>query len=66
MQDAAASFHYPETITSVSYTLRKAYTALLWDYEQVYFFRVRAAWPLTWIISHALRMPVSLKACSHY
>jgi hypothetical protein len=40
-QDAAKSFNYPDTITSVSYQLRKAYTHLLWDYEQVYFFRVR-------------------------
>ncbi|KAK9868039.1 hypothetical protein WJX84_009244 [Apatococcus fuscideae] len=38
-RDAAEPFHFPETITSVSYSLRKAYINHLWDYEQVYFFR---------------------------
>ena len=35
LQDAAEPFHFPETITSVSYSLRKAYINHLWDYEQV-------------------------------
>ena len=34
-RDAAESFHFPETITSVSFSLRKAYLSFLWDYEQV-------------------------------
>lgn len=38
-REAAEPFHYPPTITSVSFTLRKAYVMFLWDYEQVYFFR---------------------------
>lgn len=33
-QEVAAPFNFPETITSSSYQLRKAYVALLWDYEQ--------------------------------
>ena len=36
VQDAAKSFEYPSSITSVSYAMRKAYVALLWDYEQVH------------------------------
>ncbi|KAK9803900.1 hypothetical protein WJX72_003210 [[Myrmecia] bisecta] len=42
-RDAAESFHFPETITSVSYVLRKAYMNFLWDYEQIYYFRVTGA-----------------------
>ncbi|BDA51602.1 probable AT-rich interactive domain-containing protein 2 at N-terminal half [Coccomyxa sp. Obi] len=38
-RDAAESFKFPDTITSVSFTLRKAYTQLLWDLEQIYFFQ---------------------------
>ena len=34
-RDAAESFNFPETITSVSFSLRKAYITFLWDYEQV-------------------------------
>lgn len=34
-RDAAESFNFPETITSVSFSLRKAYFTFLWDYEQV-------------------------------
>ena len=34
-RDAAESFNFPETITSVSFSLRKAYVTFLWDYEQV-------------------------------
>ena len=41
MQDAAESFQFPETITSVSYVLRKAYITFLWDYEQIYFLRMQ-------------------------
>ncbi|CAL8465757.1 g5293 [Coccomyxa elongata] len=40
-RDAAESFKYPDTITSVSFTLRKAYSQLLWDLEQIYFFQAR-------------------------
>ena len=36
-REAAESFNYPETITSVSFSLRKAYCTFLWDYEQVCF-----------------------------
>ncbi|KAL3135973.1 hypothetical protein ABBQ32_007015 [Trebouxia sp. C0010 RCD-2024] len=38
-REAAESFSFPETITSVSFSLRKAYFTFLWDYEQMYFFR---------------------------
>lgn len=38
-RDAAESFNFPETITSVSFSLRKAYITFLWDYEQMYHFR---------------------------
>lgn len=34
-REAAESFNFPETITSVSFSLRKAYFTFLWDYEQV-------------------------------
>ena len=34
-REAAESFSFPETITSVSFSLRKAYFTFLWDYEQV-------------------------------
>lgn len=37
-RDAAESFNFPETITSVSYSLRKAYATFLWDFEQVCYF----------------------------
>ena len=36
-REAAESFQFPETITSVSFSLRKAYFTFLWDYEQVCF-----------------------------
>lgn len=39
VQDAAESFQYPDTITAVSYVLRKAYLTFLWDYEQIYYHR---------------------------
>lgn len=39
-REAAEPFNFPDTITSVSYSLRKAYINFLWDYEQVYFHRV--------------------------
>lgn len=45
VQDAAESFKYPETITSVSFTLRKAYSQLLWDFEQIYYFQVSQTLP---------------------
>ena len=35
-REAAESFKFPETITSVSFSLRKAYFTFLWDYEQVW------------------------------
>ncbi len=35
VQEVAEPFHFPDTITSVSYSLRKAYINHLWDYEQV-------------------------------
>lgn len=38
-QEAGGSFGFPETITSVSYQLRQTYQRLLWDYEQMYFWR---------------------------
>jgi hypothetical protein len=38
-RDAAESFKFAPTITSVSFTLRKSYVSFLWDYEQIYFFR---------------------------
>ncbi|KAK9864090.1 hypothetical protein WJX84_008807 [Apatococcus fuscideae] len=38
-REVAEPFHFPETITSVSYSLRKAYINHLWDYEQVYYFQ---------------------------
>eukprot|EP00877_Chromochloris_zofingiensis_P011176 jgi/Chrzof1/6311/Cz18g03030.t1 len=36
-RDVGAAFNFPPTITSVSFSLRKAYVTHLWDYEQVYF-----------------------------
>jgi len=42
-QEAGESFSFPDTITSVSYQLRKAYQNLLWDYEQVYLWRAQGA-----------------------
>lgn len=33
-QDASEPFKFPETITAVSYALRRAYVAFLWDFEQ--------------------------------
>lgn len=33
-QEVASVFNFPETITSSSYQLRKAYVNLLWDFEQ--------------------------------
>lgn len=38
-RDAAKPFGFADTITAVSFNLRKAYLAFLWDFEQVYFFR---------------------------
>ncbi|KAK9840545.1 hypothetical protein WJX81_000532 [Elliptochloris bilobata] len=38
-REAGGSFHFPGTITSVSYTLRHKYQQFLWDYEQMYFWR---------------------------
>ena len=35
LQDAGEPFQFPDTITTVSYSLRKAYVRFLWDYEQV-------------------------------
>lgn len=35
VQDVGAAFNFPPTITSVSFSLRKAYVTHLWDYEQV-------------------------------
>ena len=35
VQEVSNEFNFPETITSASFQLRKAYVALLWDYEQV-------------------------------
>ena len=37
--EVAAPFQFPPTFTSKSFTLRKFYTKLLHDYEQVYYFR---------------------------
>ncbi|GAB4823476.1 hypothetical protein N2152v2_010522 [Parachlorella kessleri] len=38
-KEVSNEFNFPETITSASFQLRKAYVALLWDYEQVYYKR---------------------------
>lgn len=38
-QEAGGEFNFPETITSLSYQLRSIYQRLLWDYEQMYFWR---------------------------
>lgn len=38
-KEISGVFNFPETITSSSYQLRKAYVNLLWDFEQVYFHR---------------------------
>ncbi|KAF7814856.1 high mobility group B protein 10-like [Senna tora] len=35
-------FKFPDTITSASFVLRKYYQSLLYDFEQVYYFRKRA------------------------
>ena len=39
LQEAGGEFNFPETITSLSYQLRSIYQRLLWDYEQMYFWR---------------------------
>lgn len=38
-QEAGGDFNFPDTITSLSYQLRSIYQRLLWDYEQMYFWR---------------------------
>lgn len=37
--EVSQPFHFPASFTSKSFTLRKMYTRLLHDYEQVYFHR---------------------------
>ena len=37
--DVSVPFHFPASFTSKSFTLRKMYSKLLFDYEQVYFHR---------------------------
>lgn len=37
--EVSQPFHFPTSFTSKSFTLRKMYTRLLHDYEQVYFHR---------------------------
>lgn len=67
-RDAAESFNFPDTITSVSFSLRKAYVSFLFDFEQVYFFRMtgpRVAAPQPQKVeSHGPREPRDAEAVS--
>eukprot|EP00884_Botryococcus_braunii_P015853 jgi/Botrbrau1/2951/Bobra.0026s0022.1 len=42
-REVANPFDLPKTITSVSFTLRKAYVTFLWDLEQVYYKKAKGA-----------------------
>lgn len=56
MQGVAEAFKLPATITSASTQLRKAYSTLLWDYEQVR----RRAWHGSGGVGECGMMPVLL------